>query len=126
MPSRGPEWVVAGGTCVGVATAASCVTGPGPSESGRWVVGPVRVGVRFGAKEARIRGSPLGRAASPFRVNQVSLAVVVLPAGPVAARVRVTSRRPEPGARAVGFPRPTRLVVSPASGSAGECGSSRA
>ncbi len=38
----------------------------------------------------------------------------------------MTRRRPEPGIRAVGLPRPTRLVVSPASGSAGEMQQQRA
>jgi hypothetical protein len=59
------------------------LTGPGPGERSPVVVGPVRVGVRFWRREGRGPGPWLAVrwAASPFRVNKGTLAVVVLPAG---------------------------------------------
>ncbi len=66
------------------------LTGPGPGERFPVVVGPVRVGVQFWRRGGPVPWLAVRWAASPFRVNQGTLALV-------AARGRVTRRRPEPG-----------------------------
>jgi hypothetical protein len=73
------------------------LTGPGPGERCPVVVGPVRVGVQFWRREGPFPWLAVRWAASQFRVNQGTLALVAARGRVLAAPVRVTRRRPEPG-----------------------------
>ena len=110
----------------GVATGSRCSTGKDPSERGPVVVGPVRVGVRLGAR------------CGPGSVARQRLGGQSIPSQPmISCRSRAARGRcshagsgdivsvPGPAPGSVGCPRPARLFTPWPSG-VGRCGRSRA